>query len=147
MLAGLGMRESRRGAGVFLRRSSPRQDWDRVLRTEEILHVVEVRNTVEIEAARLAATGREEADLDALRRALDARSAASGAGAAAFVDADIALHRAVVVAAHNPVLTELFETFVPRLRDAMLDLMDVRDLTASTSSGSATREYLLTSGG
>ncbi|EKT81213.1 GntR family transcriptional regulator [Rhodococcus opacus M213] len=36
----------------------------------------------------------------------------------------------VVVAAHNPVLTELFETFVPRLREAMLDLMDVLDLTA-----------------
>ena len=132
MLAGLGMLESRQGAGVFLRRSSPRQDWDRVLRTEEILHVVEVRNTVEIEAARLAATRRDEADLQALRRALDARSAASGAGAAAFVDADIALHRAVVVAAHNPVLTELFETFVPRLRDAMLDLMDVREMTASS---------------
>lgn len=130
MLAGLGMLESRQGAGVFLRRSSPRQDWDRVLRTEEILHVVEVRNTVEIEAARLAATRRDEADLQALRRALDARSAASGA--AAFVDADIALHRAVVVAAHNPVLTELFETFVPRLRDAMLDLMDVREMTASS---------------
>ncbi|UOT05572.1 FadR family transcriptional regulator [Rhodococcus opacus] len=130
MLAGLGMVESRQGAGVFLRRSSPRQDWDRVLRTEEIRHVVEVRHTVEIEAARLAASRRDEADVAALRRALDARSAASGAGAAAFVDADIALHRAVVVAAHNPVLTELFETFVPRLREAMLDLMDVMDLTA-----------------
>lgn len=130
MLAGLGMLESRQGDGVFLRRSSPRQDWDRVLRTEEIRHVVEVRNTVEIEAARLAAARRDEDDVAALRQALDARSAASGTGAAAFVDADIALHRAVVVAAHNPVLTELFETFVPRLREAMLDLMDVLDLTA-----------------
>ncbi|MDH6293520.1 FadR/GntR family transcriptional regulator [Rhodococcus opacus] len=130
MLAGLGMVESRQGAGVFLRRSSPRQDWDRVLRTEEIRHVVEVRHTVEIEAARLAASRRDEADVAALRRALDARSAASGAGAAAFVDADIALHRAVVVAAHNPVLTELFETFVPRLREAMLDLTAALDLSA-----------------
>ncbi|MFD7006907.1 FadR/GntR family transcriptional regulator [Rhodococcus jostii] len=130
MLAGLGMVESRQGAGVFLRRSSPRQDWDRVLRTEEIRHVVEVRHTVEIEAARLAASRRDESDVAALRRALDARSAASGAGAAAFVDADIALHRAVVVAAHNPVLTELFETFVPRLREAMLDLTAALDLSA-----------------
>ena len=130
MLAGLGMVESRQGAGVFLRRSSPRQDWDRVLRTEEIRHVVEVRHTVEIEAARLAASRRDEADVAALRRALDARSAASGAGAAAFVDADIALHRTVVVAAHNPVLTELFETFVPRLREAMLDLTAALDLSA-----------------
>ncbi|MDT2008971.1 FadR family transcriptional regulator [Rhodococcus opacus] len=133
MLAGLGMLESRQGAGVFLRRSSPRQDWDRVLRTEEILHVVEVRNTVEIDAARLAASRRDDHDLAVLRRALDARSAASGAGAAEFVDADIALHRAVVVAAHNPVLTGLFETFVPRLRDAMLDLMAVLDLTAHSA--------------
>ncbi|MEN0138306.1 MAG: FadR/GntR family transcriptional regulator [Rhodococcus sp. (in: high G+C Gram-positive bacteria)] len=173
MLAGLGMLESRQGAGVFLRRSSPRQDWDRVLRTEAILHVVEVRNTVEIDAARLAATRRDDDDLEALRRALDARSAASRAGAAAFVDADIALHRAVVVAAHNPVLTELFETFIPRLRGAMLDLMDIRDLTASSepaadahrllveaiADGDAaeaarvsacafgTREYFLTAGG
>ncbi|TQC49367.1 FadR family transcriptional regulator [Rhodococcus sp. WS4] len=133
MLAGLGMLESRQGAGVFLRRSLPRQDWDRVLRTEEILHVVEVRNTVEIDAARLAASRRDDHDLAELRRALDARSAASRAGAAEFVDADIALHRAVVVAAHNPVLTELFETFVPRLRDAMLDLMAVLDLTAHSA--------------
>ncbi|MBV6759292.1 FadR/GntR family transcriptional regulator [Rhodococcus opacus] len=143
MLAGLGMLESRQGAGVFLRRSSPRQDWDRVLRTEGILHVVEVRNTVEIEAARLAATRRDEADLQALRRALDARSAASGAGAAAFVDADIALHRAVVVAAHNPVLTELFETFVPRLRGAMLDLMDVREMTASSQPNADAHRLLV----
>ncbi|ABG96947.1 possible transcriptional regulator, GntR family protein [Rhodococcus jostii RHA1] len=130
MLAGLGMVESRQGAGVFLRRSSPRQDWDRVLRTEEIRHVVEVRHTVEIEAARLAASRRDESDVAALRRALDARAAASGASAAAFVDADIALHRAVVVAAHNPVLTELYETFVPRLREAMLDLTAALDLSA-----------------
>jgi DNA-binding FadR family transcriptional regulator len=130
MLAGLGMVESRQGAGVFLRRSSPRQDWDRVLRTEEIRHVVEVRHSVEIEAARLAASRRDESDVAALRRALDARSAASGASAAAFVDADIALHRAVVVAAHNPVLTELYETFVPRLREAMLDLTAALDLSA-----------------
>ncbi|REE73270.1 DNA-binding FadR family transcriptional regulator [Rhodococcus wratislaviensis] len=132
MLAGLGMVESRQGAGVFLRRSTPRQDWDRVLRTEEIRHVVEVRHTVEIEAARLAAARRDEADVAALRQALHARSAASGTGAAAFVDADIALHRAVVVAAHNPVLTELFETFVPRLREAMLDLTATLDLSVGS---------------
>ena len=143
MLAGLGMLESRQGAGVFLRRSSPRQDWDRVLRTEEIRHVVEVRNTVEIEAARLAAARRDEDDVAALRQALDARSAASGTGATAFVDADIALHRTVVVAAHNPVLTELFETFVPRLREAMLDLMDVLDLTAHSEPDAEVHRLLV----
>ncbi|MGO4760098.1 FCD domain-containing protein, partial [Streptomyces sp. 2MCAF27] len=44
---------------------------------------------------------------------------------AAFVDADIALHAAVVGAAHNPVLIDLFTEFVPRLRQALIDLVDL----------------------
>ncbi|MGC0365879.1 DNA-binding FadR family transcriptional regulator [Rhodococcus sp. 27YEA15] len=127
-LAGLGMLESRQGAGVFLRSITPPDQWPRVLEAEAILHVVEVRNAVELEAARLAALRRDASDIDALRRALDGRSAAAHAGDAAFVDADIAVHRAVVLAAHNPVLSELFETFVPRLRAALLELIGVLDL-------------------
>ncbi|SEG53888.1 DNA-binding transcriptional regulator, FadR family [Actinacidiphila yanglinensis] len=52
-----------------------------------------------------------------------------GASGAAFIDADIALHTAVVAAAHNPVLTDLFAEFAPALREnllALLDLIDVR---------------------
>jgi DNA-binding FadR family transcriptional regulator len=127
-LAGLGMLESRQGAGVFLRSATPPDQWPRVLEAEAILHVVEVRNAVEIEAARLAAQRRDAVDVAALRQALDGRTAAAHSGDAAFVDADIAVHRAVVVAAHNPVLSELFETFVPRLRAALIELIAVLDL-------------------
>ncbi|NDK71226.1 FadR family transcriptional regulator [Rhodococcus qingshengii] len=127
-LAGLGMLESRQGAGVFLRSTTPPDQWPRVLEAEAILHVVEVRNAVEIEAARLAAQRRDAVDVAALRQALDGRTAAAHSGDAAFVDADIAVHRAVVDAAHNPVLSELFETFVPRLRAALIELIAVLDL-------------------
>ncbi|MFF0817974.1 FCD domain-containing protein [Rhodococcus sp. NPDC003318] len=41
------------------------------------------------------------------------------------VDADIDVHRAVVAAARNAVLAELFETFVPRLTEAMVDMVDL----------------------
>ena len=99
-----------------------------MLEAEAILHVVEVRNAVEIEAARLAAQRRDAVDVAALRQALDGRTAAAHSGDAAFVDADIAVHRAVVDAAHNPVLSELFETFVPRLRAALIELIAVLDL-------------------
>ncbi|MEW1862584.1 GntR family transcriptional regulator [Streptomyces sp. NPDC088194] len=54
---------------------------------------------------------------------------AAGGPGAAFIDADIALHTAVVAAAYNPVLTDLFAEFAPVLREnmlALLDLMDVR---------------------
>lgn len=127
-LAGLGMLESRQGAGVFLRSTTPPDQWPRVLEAEAILHVVEVRNAVEIEAARLAAQRRDAVDIAALRQALDGRTAAAHSGDAAFVDADIAVHRAVVDAAHNPVLSELFETFVPRLRAALIELIAVLGL-------------------
>jgi DNA-binding FadR family transcriptional regulator len=33
----------------------------------------------------------------------------------------------VVTAAHNAVLTELFDTFVPRIRRAMLDMLKLDD--------------------
>ncbi|MCJ0902007.1 FadR/GntR family transcriptional regulator [Rhodococcus sp. ARC_M6] len=127
-LAGLGMLESRQGAGVFLRSTTPPDQWPRVLEAEAILHVVEVRNAVEVEAARLAARRRDDSDIEALRRALAGRAAAAGSDDATFVDADIAVHRAVVEAAHNPVLSELFETFVPRLRTALIELIGVLDL-------------------
>lgn len=69
---------------------------------------------IEVQAARLAAERRTEDDVVALDAAMAARRAASGWGDAEFVDADIALHRAVVAAAHNPVLTDLFGEFAPR---------------------------------
>jgi DNA-binding FadR family transcriptional regulator len=52
-----------------------------------------------------------------------------GGPGSAFIDADITLHAAVVAAAHNPVLTDLFAEFAPVLREkllAPLDLIDVR---------------------
>lgn len=56
------------------------------------------------------------------------RTAAAGAGHAAFVDADIALHAAVVEAAHKPVLSDLFAEFVPALRQGLIDLVELLGL-------------------
>ncbi|MFB7340208.1 FCD domain-containing protein [Streptomyces hydrogenans] len=55
---------------------------------------------------------------------------AGRAGCSGFVDADIALHAAVVEAAHNPVLTGLFTEFTPVLRQALVDLVELLDLRA-----------------
>jgi DNA-binding FadR family transcriptional regulator len=54
----------------------------------------------------------------------------SGGPGAAFIDADIALHTAVVAAAYNPVLTDLFAEFAPVLRENMLALLDLMDVRA-----------------
>ncbi|NBE56838.1 FadR/GntR family transcriptional regulator, partial [Streptomyces boluensis] len=127
-LAGAGLVQARQGAGVFVTALEPAEDWPARLRRATVVDVYEVRMLVEVEAARLAAQRRTPADIELLTAALDARRAAAPADDAAFVDADIALHAAVVGAAHNPVLTDLFAEFAPALRQALIDLVDLLDL-------------------
>ncbi|XVQ89887.1 FadR/GntR family transcriptional regulator [Microbispora siamensis] len=128
-LAGAGLVQARQGAGVFVIATSPAEDWTARLRRAAVTDVYEVRMLVEVQAARLAALRRTPDDVTALHAALEARRAAARESDAAFVDADIALH-AAVVAAHNPVLTDLFAEFVPRLREGLVALVDLLDLRA-----------------
>ncbi|MBX6381379.1 MAG: FadR family transcriptional regulator [Microbispora sp.] len=129
-LAGAGLVQARQGAGVFVIADRPAEDWTARLRRAAVTDVYEVRMLVEVQAARLAARRRTPDDVAALRAALEARRAAARGDDAAFVDADIALHAAVVAAAHNPVLTDLFAEFVPRLREGLIALVDLLGLRA-----------------
>jgi DNA-binding FadR family transcriptional regulator len=122
-LSGAGLVKSRQGAGVFVISTDPDEDFSTRLRRAAIADVYEVRAMVEVQAARLAAERRTEADVAGLEAALAARREAAGGGGAAFVDADIALHAGVVTAAHNPVLTDLFAEFAPVLREGLIDLV------------------------
>ncbi|GAA1401303.1 FadR/GntR family transcriptional regulator [Oerskovia paurometabola] len=125
-LAGKGVLESRQGSGVYVVRAEASEDWEEVLRRGEVVDVLEVRGALETEAARLAATRRTPADLRALATALAGRGEVPAtASAQEYVDADLVFHRAVVDAAHNAVLTDLFATFVPRLRRAMVDMIEL----------------------
>ncbi|WP_327295579.1 MULTISPECIES: FCD domain-containing protein [unclassified Streptomyces] len=128
-LAGQGLLRPRQGAGVFVIATEPAEDWPTRLRRAAVADVYEVRSMVEIHAARLAAARRTDGDLAALDTALEGRrAAASGADDAAFVDADIALHAAVVASAHNPVLTDLFARFAPVLREGLIELVELLGL-------------------
>ncbi|HLS77871.1 MAG TPA: FCD domain-containing protein [Nocardia sp.] len=124
-LAGKGVLDSRQGAGVFVTALDVREDWDTVLRRADIVAVIEARVAIEAEAAALAAQRRTPADLRAIRRALAAR-AAHRSGIEEHVDADTAFHRGIVVAAHNPLLVELFDGFTPRVRQAMIEMLRLR---------------------
>lgn len=122
-LAGRGVLETRQGAGVFVR-AADISDWDGVVRQADIAAVIEGRMAVETEAAALAALRRTAADMRTIRRALAAR-VAEGQTIGEYVDADMVLHRAIVAAAHNDVLLELFDGFIPRVRAAMIDMLDL----------------------
>ncbi|MFC9897033.1 FadR/GntR family transcriptional regulator [Nocardia sp. NPDC127579] len=130
-LAGKGVLDSRQGAGVYVIALDVAEEWDAVLRRATIASVIEARIAIEAEAAALAAQRRTPADLRAIRRTLAAREA-HGEPVDAHVDADMAFHRAVIVAAHNDVLTQLFDSFLPRLRIAMIDMLRLQPVADAT---------------
>ncbi|MGO2140058.1 MAG: FadR/GntR family transcriptional regulator [Leucobacter sp.] len=140
-LAGLGVLTSRQGSGVFVTALDARDDWDLVLRRSDILAIIEARTAIEAESAELAATRRTPADLRAIRRTLAAR-AVHRDDIAAHVDADTAFHRAVVQAAGNPILLELFDGFTPRIRPAMIEMLRLRGAFGSNDfSGSQDHDH------
>jgi DNA-binding FadR family transcriptional regulator len=124
-LAGRGVLASRQGAGVFVTALDAPDDWDSVLRRAGVVAVIEARVAIETEASALAASRRTPADLRAIRRALAAREA-HRSDIESHVDADTVFHRSIVAAAHNPVLLDLFDSFTPRLREAMIEMLRIR---------------------
>ncbi|MDH6196705.1 DNA-binding FadR family transcriptional regulator [Mycobacterium frederiksbergense] len=125
-LRGRGLIEARQGSGVFVIALERSEEWGAVLRRADIDDVLEVREALEVKATGLAAERRDARDLGRLKATLKSRADAERVGSDDdLVDADLEFHRAVVRAAHNPVLSELFETFAPRIRSAMLDLLQL----------------------
>lgn len=120
-LAHLGLLESRQGAGTFVRADSELAGAvGRRLAHAELRDVLEVRRGFEVEAARLAARRRTDADLTALRAALAAREDAwESRDLGTFVEADARFHHAVAACAHNRILLELYTDFGGSVRDAL----------------------------
>lgn len=129
-LAGGGLVQARQGAGVFVIASTPHEDWPTRLRRAAITDIYEVRMLVEVAAAELAAQRQLPEDVRGMREALERRGQAAASGNDEFVNADIDLHAAVIAAAHNPVLSGLFEEFIPLLRQGLIDLLNLAQLRA-----------------
>jgi GntR family transcriptional regulator, transcriptional repressor for pyruvate dehydrogenase complex len=130
-----GLLETRQGSGTYVRSITPGAEWEPRLRRAAVLEVYEVRQALEVQAARLAASRRTEADIKALRGCLADRERARDEEAS-FVEADLAFHRSVVAAAHNPLLTEMFDSFAAALREALIAVRSdhrVRDAGADAA--------------
>jgi DNA-binding FadR family transcriptional regulator len=113
-----GMLEPRQGDGTYvLADNELGAALLRRVRHTGHLEALEVRNSLERDAARLAAARRTEQDVAALRAALRNCDSARDAGDdEAFVHADVAFHQAVVAAAHNSMLADLYGHLVEGLR-------------------------------
>ena len=109
-LAHAGLLEIRQGAGTFvLATSELRGALRRRLERSRLRENLEVRRALEVEAARLAAQRHSEEDLATIDHAMALREEARvDQDMGTFVEADFALHKAVVNATHNTLLIELY---------------------------------------
>lgn len=121
-LVGKGVLQTRQGVGVFATALDVNDDWEVVLRRANIISATEARIAIESEAASLGAKRRTPQDLLTIHRALEQRARRTESKEE-YVDADMQFHRAVVVASNNTVLLELFDSFVPRLRQSMVEVL------------------------
>ncbi len=124
----MGLVEIRHGDGVYLLRASgdviPRLASEIV--DSEVDHpmIWEVREAIEVQAARLAARRRSDDDLRAMREALNLMETAV-AGGDDGIPEDRRFHHAIVEAAGNPLLRKLTEQFadaIDRTSEASLTL-------------------------
>ncbi|RIV38841.1 FadR family transcriptional regulator [Micromonospora radicis] len=124
-LAHAGVLECRQGSGTYVVSTDELAPVvARRLTDDRMTEVIEVRRAFEVEAARLAARRRTPEDLAALDDALDVREAAwHGGRVDEFVAADAALHTAVVAAAHNTMLAELYASIGTAMRSTVAQAM------------------------
>ncbi|WP_100447401.1 FadR/GntR family transcriptional regulator [Glycomyces xiaoerkulensis] len=120
-LAHAGLLEIRQGAGTFVvGHSEVTAAVRRRIAASPASDAMEVRRGLEVEAARLAARRRNEADVTRLRVLLSEREATHQAGdTEAFIAADIALHQAVAEAGHNRLLIDLYSELADSLRETV----------------------------
>jgi len=116
-----GLLETRQGDGTYVRATSDLAGAVRRRTSRaELLEVFEVRRALEVEAARLAALRRTDADLAALTEVLRERAEAGRARELErFVESDVRLHRLIAAASHNAMLAELYDDVTGALRDVL----------------------------
>ncbi len=117
-----GLVQSRQGSGVYvsadLRRQPFRIDPEGLQSVGEVVQVLELRMSVETEAAGLAAERRSDADLAAIEATMLAFEEALDRGETA-VDADFDFHSVIGRATHNPYFSSFLgflgrRLFIPR---------------------------------
>lgn len=116
-----GLLERRQGSGTFVVADSELAvAVGRRISGARYRDVLEVRRTLEVGAARLAATRRTARDVRRLEGLLAGRAAARESGDVdATAAADLALHRAISQASHNPVLAELYDHLLDAIAETV----------------------------
>ncbi|MEJ2856321.1 MULTISPECIES: FadR/GntR family transcriptional regulator [Saccharothrix] len=116
-LSHAGLLEVRQGDGTFVRATSELSGAVRRLCGSELREVLQVRRTLEVEGARLAATERTDEELTRLEALLAERDAALAAKDwDRLVERDAAFHLLLVQSSHNNLLYQLYQGLTEAVR-------------------------------
>lgn len=119
-LSHVGVLDVRRGDGTYVRSAVDPRPLLRRVELATLRDVFEVQLAHDVQAAKLAARRRDEADLERLEQLLAARDAADAPEA--FGEADTLFHSAIAETSRNPLLVEAFRYFQGRLRESLATL-------------------------
>lgn len=109
-----GMLERRQGSGTFvIAASDVGGTLGKYFADAHERDVLELRQALDTTAAALAAQRRDDTDIANLLRLLEIRRLAWNDDDTRAIDADVELHRAIVVASHNTVYLEFYDSLLP----------------------------------
>ncbi|VFA99247.1 Pyruvate dehydrogenase complex repressor [Nocardia cyriacigeorgica] len=109
-----GMLERRQGSGTYvIANSEVSGALAKYFADAQERDILELRQALDTTAAALAAQRRDETDIATMRRLLEERSQSWDEDNPAAIEADVQLHRAIVVASHNAVYLEFYDSLLP----------------------------------
>ncbi|MGY1942682.1 FadR/GntR family transcriptional regulator [Nocardia asiatica] len=109
-----GMLERRQGSGTYVIAASDLGGTlGKYFADAEERDVLELRLALDVTAAALAARRRDDTDIANLLRLLAERDEKWDEDPVASIEADVQLHRAIVVASHNAVYLEFYDSLLP----------------------------------
>ncbi len=124
-LSHAGLLEVRQGDGTFVRATSEISGAVRRMCGTELKEVLQVRRTLEVEGARLAAKHRTDAELARLTDLLRKRDAAMEAERwAEVIEHDTAFHVLLVQCSHNALLAELYQGLTEAVKASVAASVD-----------------------
>ncbi|WP_425497313.1 FadR/GntR family transcriptional regulator [Paenibacillus phyllosphaerae] len=122
-----GLLKTRQGDGTYVCSSSALGPvlQKKVQRTDA-LQTLEVRHALEREGAILAAARRTEQDLEEMRQCLaSCKLAVHNGDYAAYAASDMAFHRSIIAASHNPLLMELYNHMTAGVQESISEVVEL----------------------
>ncbi|RJO80059.1 FadR family transcriptional regulator [Nocardia panacis] len=116
-----GMLERRQGSGTYvIAASEVGGTLGKYFADARERDLLELRMALDTTAAALAARRRDDVDITTLRRLLDERTDKDWDNDnRAAIEADVELHRAIVVASHNAVYLEFYDSLLPSIEQVI----------------------------